>query len=99
MLCGAKWTDPETAYIWAVSNLCIEYSLSPSQARHELENDPDRMMERIMRLRSFARTKEQYDAYCRNPNSVQMPTGPDAELVKEFDFAPFHKTEPGDDDE
>jgi hypothetical protein len=54
----------------------------PSQARAELEGDPDQTVLRVLELRAYAAAKAQWDkAAAQN----QVPTGPLAELMMEID--------------
>jgi hypothetical protein len=62
--------------------VCEAFSCTPSQAREELEADPDRTALRILELRAYARTKAQVDAA---KEAKDMPTGDLAELVQEIE--------------
>jgi len=62
--------------------VCEAFGCTPSQARAELETDPDRTVLRILELRAYARTKAQVDA-AKDPKDV--PTGALADLVQEIE--------------
>jgi hypothetical protein len=51
----------ESPYEWVVSRICEEFNVLPTQALEELDNDPERLVYRIMTLRAFANTKQQLD--------------------------------------
>jgi len=66
--------------------VCAAFHCTPSQAREELEADPDRTALRILELRAYAQTKAQIDAA---KEAKDMPTGTLADLVQEIDVDLF----------
>lgn len=79
-------TDPEARWLLTVSNFCEEFDLSPTEARHELENDPDRLGQRIIRVRQYIRTKEAIDAADKPKSGLKPPTGALAGLARAIEF-------------
>ncbi len=55
--------DPEVPapYEWIVSRVCEEFNCLPTRAQWELENDPDGMAIRIIKLRAYAAAKRAFD--------------------------------------
>lgn len=53
------------ADLWLVSRVCEEFGCLPLAARAELEQDPERMIEQILPLRAYARTKQVYEDHCQ----------------------------------
>lgn len=62
--------------------LCEAFHCLPSQAREELDTDPDRTALRVLELRAYARTKA---ALAAAKTKAERPTGPMADLVEEIE--------------
>ena len=62
--------------------VCEAFHCLPSQAREELETDPDRTALRILEMRAYAETKRQIDAA---KTAEDRPTGRLADLVAEIE--------------
>jgi len=57
-----------------VSRVCDEFNIPPSEAVREIEEDTNENVITIMKLRAFARAKEQIDMAAKS-KSKQMPMG------------------------
>ena len=66
---------------WLIGLVCDGFGCRPSEAREELETDPDRTALRILELRAYARIKAQVEAA---KTAEERPTGPLADLVDEI---------------
>lgn len=61
--------------------VCEAFNCRPSEAREELETDPDRTVLRILELRNYARVKAQVEAA---KTAADRPNGALADLVDEI---------------
>jgi len=66
-----------------ISRLCEEFSCLPSAAVHELENDPERLVLRVLPLRVFASAKEAYESA---KTKDDIPDHPMIDAVQEIEF-------------
>jgi len=73
--------DAEPPVEWLVSRVCEEFGCLPRAAVAELYDDPELMALTILRLRAYARAKQDIDN-AKRPQD--MPTGPAADLVWEI---------------
>jgi hypothetical protein len=62
--------------------VCEAFHCLPSQAREEIETDPDRTALTILELRAYAETKRRIDDAKK---AEDAPRGPMADLVREME--------------
>jgi hypothetical protein len=70
--------DATAPYEWMISRFCEEFNCRPSEAIDELENDPNRLAETIMVLRSYSTIKDLVDKRIAG----QQVSVPDTPLLK-----------------
>lgn len=71
---------------WVISRVCEEFSCLPLEAIEALEHDYNRLIFRIMKLRSYAGAKREYEAGQKETDTERRPQGPHIEEVREIEF-------------
>lgn len=67
---------------WLISRVCQEFKCLPSEAKRELQRDPQLVFD-VLELRHYVQTRE---AILNAKDKTQVPTGPMADLAADIEF-------------